>query len=159
MVDDEDRVRILATIAQDEARGMVKDLGLGPYSIWLIVSVCQLAVRHPEMSPRMRAQLENLGHQLGAGTFTGDALALLNRGWDQTYDVITGAYQEPEEPNDPSREGIALDIDYPFNCRLFWNPGRAAGATCLQDNPCEGINTRDIGTVLQWIDNHRKEHK
>lgn len=156
---DEASIRILASIARDEAAGMIRTVGLGPYSIWLIVSVCQLAIRHPDMSPRMRAQLENLGHQLADDTFNNDALALLNHGWDTTYDVITGAYNSPPEmPNDPTREGIALDMDYPFKCRLFWNPGRAAGATCLKDNPCEGINTRDLGTVLQWIDNHRKDH-
>jgi hypothetical protein len=154
-IDETHRLRILAEIARDEAAGKLKQLGLGPYSIWLIVSMIQLGTRHPAMSPHMRAQLENLGRQLST-TFRGEALTLIEQGWDAAYDVTVGGYQE-ELPNGDA-EGIGLDIDYPFKCRLFWNPGRASGAACLHTNPCEGISTRDIGTVLQWIDNHRKEH-
>lgn len=85
-------LEVIAQLIRAEREGVEvrRPLMLGPYSCYLLVCGLQLAWRHPDPSPEIRAAWQDMG-ELIATVLPPDTQKLLARGWDPAQDMMTVA--------------------------------------------------------------------
>lgn len=84
----EDAARpVIQKLVDAEHRGVRTNIALGPWSLWLLITALQATARHPALSESMQQHMTDLGHQLSQRYFTGEALRLINMGFDPDTDI------------------------------------------------------------------------
>jgi hypothetical protein len=89
-IDETAAVGLIAELIEAESAGQAEPfmLALPPYSAFLLISLLQLAWRHPDLSEHIRDFAETAGRGIQEGRFLGTPYYdLLERGWWRELDV------------------------------------------------------------------------
>jgi len=84
---DDAHMEVIKQLILDQARGLqIAPIALGPYIAFLVVCALQVACRHPEVQPNIRAHWRLAGEEM-TSTLPDGAQQLLALGWDPGQDV------------------------------------------------------------------------
>jgi len=83
-----DHERAVLRLLEREWTGETCPLDVGPYALFLIISMIQLAWRHPALADSTQMRVRELGEQLSQSlAFDEDQRNLLALGWQRSHDI------------------------------------------------------------------------